>query len=65
MKDADSGEDDDEESISVVVDPVVTYTPPQDDFGYGLLEEELDEEALLAGGDLDEDVENRLEEIQN
>ena len=47
--------DDDEDEISVVVDPVVTYTPPQEDFGYGMLEEELDEEALLAGADLDED----------
>ena len=34
---------------------MVTYTPPQDEFGYGLLEEELDEDALLTGGDLDED----------
>lgn len=48
-------EDDDDEDISVVVDPVVAYTPPQDEFGYGLLEEELDEEALLAGEDVDDE----------
>ena len=26
-----------------------------DDYGYGMLDEELDEEALLAGGDIDDD----------
>ena len=47
-----------------MVDPVVTYTPPQENFGYGMLEEELDEEALLAGGDLDDEDSNAVLEEQ-
>ena len=52
-KEASDGEDDDddgEEDISVTVDQV-SFNPPstEDEFGYdGLLDEELDEEALLA-----------------
>jgi len=41
----------------------VAYNPPEDEFGFGLLEEELDEEALLTGADLeDEDDEAALDE---
>ena len=32
-----------------------TNNQPNDGYGYGILDEELDEEALLAGGDLDDD----------
>nr|NP_001071908.1 zinc finger protein [Ciona intestinalis]BAE93295.1 zinc finger protein [Ciona intestinalis] len=53
--DEDDNDDDDEDNISVVVDRVEPFTPPQDDYGYPILEEELDEEALLTGGDIDDD----------
>ena len=40
------------------------YTPagldssPNQNYGYGILDEELDEEALLAGADFDDDEDN-------
>ena len=62
-KEASDGEEEDdaEEDISVTVDQVA-FNPIDDEFGYdGLLDEELDEEALLAA-DIDDDDESGLSE---